>query len=363
MTVSNSDNYRAHGTHGIIPPVILKRIAKKGSDAQKDRALKSLAISEQFRGKRMAFSMMNQLTTSPGVKNRTTYDVMHKTSLPGKLVWNEGDPASKDISVNEASDSAGATYDMYKDVYGRNSIDNRGMPLISSVHYSKGYQNAFYNGHQMVYGDGDGEIFDRFTKCIDVIGHELTHGVTDKTAGLEYDGQSGALNESFSDVFGSLLKQKSLNQTADKADWLIGEGLFMPRINGKALRSMKNPGTAYDDPLIGKDEQPGTMKDYVQTDDDNHGVHTNSGIPNHAFYYAATEIGGYAWEKAGMIWYITLTQYLNSVADFQQTAEALVQVAGKLHGDNSEEQKAVDNAWNKVGIKTTGKLVAPTIRT
>ena len=348
---------------GIVPPHVLKRIAKNGSETQKDQALRSLALSEQFRGARISFiSLSETAAISPGHKSTPVYDAQHRTRLPGKLVRNDGSSPSADVSVNEAYDGVGATYDMFKGVYGRNSIDNKGMPLISSVHYGVGYQNAFFNGHQMVFGDGDGEIFDRFTKCIDVIGHELTHGVTDRTAGLEYDGQSGALNESFSDVFGSLLKQKTLGQTTSEADWLIGEGLLMPNINGKALRSMKDAGTAYDDPLLGKDPQPGYMKDYVQTDDDNHGVHTNSGIPNHAFYYAATEIGGYAWEKAGMIWYITLTRYLNSTSDFQQAADALFQVAGNLYGENGKEQKAVGDAWDKVGIKTTGKMVAPTIQ-
>ncbi|CAN5593734.1 hypothetical protein BH18THE1_BH18THE1_04570 [soil metagenome] len=153
------------------------------------------------------------------------------------------------------------------------------MKLDSTVHYGEDYNNAFWNGTQMVYGDGDGEIFQRFTKSIDVIGHELTHGVTQYEAALEYEGQAGALNESFSDVFGSLVKQYSLKQKVDKADWLIGNGLFGSKGRGIALRSMKRPGTAYDDPTIGKDPQPAHMKDYVKTTSDNGGVHINSGIP------------------------------------------------------------------------------------
>ena len=165
------------------------------------------------------------------------------------------------------------------------------MKLDSTVHYGQEYNNAFWNGEQMVYGDGDGEIFQRFTKCIDVIGHELTHGVTQYEAALEYEGQPGALNESFSDVFGSLVKQYILKQNVDKADWLIGASLFAKKVKGVALRSMKDPGTAYDDPTIGKDPQSGHMKSYVKTSSDNGGVHINSGIPNRAFYFEQMRSG------------------------------------------------------------------------
>src|SRR4029079_10299870 len=136
----------------------------------------------------------------------------------------------------------------------------------------------------------------------------LTHGVTQDEAQLVYSNQSGALNESLSDVFGSLIKQFSLNQTADQADWLIGAGLLTKQVKGVALRSMKAPGTAYDDPVLGKDPQPDHMSRFVTTAADRGGVHITSGIPNRAFYLAATAIGGYAWEVAGKIWYTTLTQ-------------------------------------------------------
>src|SRR5260221_6079606 len=155
----------------------------------------------------------------------------------------------------------------------------------------------------MVYGDGDGDLFELFTKPIDVTGHELTHGVTQYSANLNYQDQSGALNESFSDVFGSLVKQQALNQTTEQADWLIGQGIFTSKVHGVALRSMKAPGTAYEDPVLGKDPQPADMHSFVKTVDDNGGVHLNSGIPNKAFYLAATAIGGYAWDVAGEIWY------------------------------------------------------------
>jgi Zn-dependent metalloprotease len=218
------------------------------------------------------------------------------------------------------------------------------------VHYRVAYDNAFWDGSQMVYGDGDGTIFERFTKCIDVIGHELTHGVTQYEAGLDYEGQPGALNESFSDVFGSLVKQWSLNQTAEEADWLIGAGLFTPEINGKALRSMAAPGTAYDDPLVGKDPQPADMAHYVETTDDNGGVHINSGIPNRAFFLAATAIGGFAWEKAGKVWYLTLRDRLRPNSDFVAAATLTQAVASDLFGAASPVVTTIRNAWKTVGV-------------
>ena len=167
-----------------------------------------------------------------GEKRRAVYDAGRGTKLPGRLVRREGDPDSSDVAVDEAYDGAGATYDLYFQVYGRNSIDGRGMEIDSSVHYGVRYDNAFWDGAQMVYGDGDGELFERFTIAVDVIGHELTHGVTDAEAALEYHDQPGALNESFSDVFGSLVKQRERRQTAAEADWIIGEGLFTSRVRG-----------------------------------------------------------------------------------------------------------------------------------
>ena len=206
----------------------------------------------------------------------------------------------------------------------------------------------------MVFGDGDGVIFNDFTLPLDVIGHELTHGVTGSEANLTYLNQSGALNESISDVFGVLVKQYSLKQTADRADWLIGAGLLAPKIKGVALRSMKAPGTAYDDPLLGKDPQPADMAHFVNTTGDNGGVHINSGIPNHAFYLVATKIGGFAWLKAGQIWYNTLLDHnLKQSANFSAFANLTIKNATTLYGSSSVERKAVIDSWQQVGVVTT----------
>ncbi|MEC4812529.1 MAG: M4 family metallopeptidase [Scytonema sp. PMC 1069.18] len=333
----------------IIPPYILENVAVNGNLQQREWAFRTLNVSAQIRGRRNVIGSVN-FAPSPGEKRRTIFDAKNSEELPGILVRSEGDPPSQDPAVDEAYDGAGATYDLYHQVYDRNSIDDKGLRLDSTVHYGIKYENAFWNGDQMVYGDGDGEMFQRFTKSIDVIAHELTHGVTQYEAGLIYYGEPGALNESFSDVFGVLVKQRVNNQTVDKASWIIGEGLLTSKVQGVGIRSMKAPGTAYDDPVLGKDPQPANVKDKYTGDQDNGGVHINSGIPNHAFYLAAMEIGGYAWEKAGKIWYLSLCDRLRSKATFKRAANTTIQVAGELYGAGSKEQKAVHNAWEKVGV-------------
>lgn len=346
----------------ITPPHILRAIAANGSPAQREIALLTLTASEQFRGQRkvmrevLSFLMM----FSAGDKQRQVYDAKYGAQLPGALVRQEQDPPTDDPAVNEAFDGSGATYDLFSEAFGRNSIDNNGMRLDSSVHYQQGYDNAFWNGQQMVYGDGDEDLpeeerlFNRFTSALDVIGHELTHGVTQFEADLAYWDQSGALNESMSDVFGSLVKQFQRRQSAAEADWIIGEGLLTGNVNGVGIRSMKAPGTAYDDPILGKDPQPDHMRDYVTTVEDNGGVHINSGIPNRAFYATAVELGGFAWEKAGQVWYKALTEKLGARSTFQDAANLTFEAAGELFGAGSLEQKAVKTGWAEVGITIGG---------
>ena len=203
-------------------------------------------------------------------------------------------------------------------------------------------------------------MFLDFTGSLDVIGHELTHGVTGELSGLEYHNQPGALNESFSDVFGSLVKQYKLKQTASAADWLIGHGILGPTVKGKALRSMKDPGTAYDDPRLGgRDPQPGHMRDYVHLPDDQWddfgGVHINSGIPNRAFYLAATNLGGYAYGDAGAIWYEALGT-LQPQAQFADCAAATLQVAQAHFG--AQHVAALKDAWQQVGVTAATGLAS-----
>ncbi len=346
--------------HCIVPPYLLQEISKNGTPAQQERALQNMLRSAQIRNMRAATSGEEAFLGSPRqfttIKERLVYDAEQGSVLPGILVRGEGDPPTDDAAVNEAYDGAGATYDLFKDVYGRNSIDDAGMTIESSVHYRVGYDNAFWDGGQMVYGDGDEDLpeearlFNRFTIALDVIAHELTHGVTQFEAGLLYRGQPGALNESISDVFGALVNQYAHKQTAAGADWIIGKGLFTAKVNGVGIRSLKAPGTAYDDPVIGKDPQPGHMDDYVNTNEDSGGVHINSGIPNRAFYITSIELGGYAWEKAGKIWYATLCEKISGNSDFQTFAQMTYVTAGELFGAGSLEQQGVQIGWKEVGI-------------
>ncbi len=330
---------------------MLREILKNGDARQQALVWSTLTDTEQARGRRQVMAAITRVAViAPGVKRRTVYDAGNRYELPGRLVRSENSRKSRDAAVNEAYDGSGETYDLYWKIYRRNSIDGRGMRIDSTVHYGEGYDNAFWDGTQMVYGDGDGGIFQRFTKAPDVIAHELTHGVNQFTASLQYQGQPGALSESFADVFGSLVKQYSRGEAAGEADWLIGAELFMPGINARGIRSMKAPGTAYDDPLLGKDPQSGHMSGYVSTDEDNGGVHLNSGIPNRAFYEAAMRLKGRAWEKAGWIWYRALTDKLRPDSGFRDAVTNTVTAAGELFGRNSREQKAVRTAWSSVGL-------------
>jgi Zn-dependent metalloprotease len=351
----------------VVPPQIFDYMAKN-AELQEDRDLAQRALAQRaiLHAEREVNSLRTRAMTDAGafalappsvaVVHRKVYTAHKTVSVPGTLVRNEGQPPAADVAVNEAYDGSGTTWQFYETVLGRNSVDGHGLPLVSTVHYDQKYDNAFWNGNQMIYGDGDGTLFDRFTKCLDVIGHELTHGVTQYTAHLAYHNQSGALNESLSDVFGSMIKQKAHNQTAAAADWLIGAGLFIPKagVNRTALRSMKAPGTAYNDPAtIGHDPQPANMSHYVTLPDtpqgDFGGVHINSGIPNNAFYQAATGFGGNSWDKAGKVWYNVLTGgALSSTADFAAFRNATVAAANTLFGASGAQ--IVTQAWHTVGL-------------
>lgn len=338
----------------ILPPHILEHLADTADDRTlREMARRTLVTSTAQRAERRATVIVTAAPTEDFVPKRAVHDARQRERLPGDLVRAEGRAPTGDRAVDQAYEWLGVTFDFFAKTYRRDSIDGAGMTMVSTVHYGREYANAFWNGRQMVYGDGDGRLFLSFTGPLEVTGHELVHGVTQHTADLEYQGQSGALNESVSDVFGSLVKQWHLRQTADEADWIIGKGLLGPDVNGVGLRSMKEPGTAYDDPRLGKDPQPGHMDDYVETHRDNGGVHINSGIPNRAFYLAATALGGHAWEKAGRIWYDTLTgDAMKPTIEFDGFAAATVEAAERLYGAGGTEARAVRNAWNEVGVES-----------
>ncbi|WP_214465839.1 M4 family metallopeptidase [Microbacterium flavescens] len=344
--------------HAIVPPYLLARIAavQEPTWAKAAEAARStLAAPREYRPVRSRLrlsieeggTLVAERTPAP---DREVSDAQQKEQLPGVRVRGEDDPATGDTAVDQAFDGLGATFDFLWDAFSRDGLDGSGGALLSTVHYGQDYDNAFWNGERMVFGDGDGEIFSGFTGSLTVIAHELAHGVIEDEGGLVYQGQSGALNESVADVFGALAEQHHLGQTADQASWLIGEGIFTDAVEGTALRSLAAPGTAYDDDVLGRDPQPAHMRDFIVTRDDNGGVHINSGIPNHAFYLVATALGGNAWERAGVIWYRTITGALPSTADFSTFAHATLAAAAAEYGEESEEVAAVRAAWTSVGV-------------
>ena len=337
---------------GAIPRHILTRMAAEpdGGDARETlEQMRELAV-DRSRTLLGAGARASGAPRRRPRRFRKVYDARHWHRLPGTLVVTEHNAASADLEAREAYYGSGATFDFFARVFDRNSIDGHGMALESTVHYGTRFENALWNGRQMVYGDGDGRVFNRFTASLEVIAHELTHGITQFSAALGYAGQTGALNEHLSDAFGIMVKQYTLNQTAHESDWLIGAELFGPEVNARAVRSMANPGSAYDDAILGKDPQPSHMRDYVATVDDNGGVHVNSGILNHAFYIAAILIGGKTWKILGRIWYATLTERLTPESDFQDFVCATVDVAGELFGRGGFVQRTLAGAWGDVGL-------------
>lgn len=333
----------------IVPPHLLLEISKNSDQFHRQAAIHTLIAFSRLRGQRDLLADFPAMVP-PGTKQRTVYTANHFEQLPGRMVRSEGDSASGNASADRAYDGSGFTYDFYKTIFKRNSLDGRGMRLDSTVNFGRGYDNAYWNGGQMVYGDGDGATFGDFTTSLDVIGHELTHGVVQYSCDLVYQGQPGALNESLADVFGTMVKQWAKKQSVDQADWLIGDEVFAPDKVGVALRSLKAPGTAYDDLVMGKDPQPAHMKDYQDMSFDDGGVHINSGIPNHAFYLACMKMGGNSWDKAGPVWYDVMVKKASQHTDFQEFANLTTQSAGELYGVDGVEQKAVVEAWAEVGI-------------
>ncbi|MDO9455934.1 M4 family metallopeptidase, partial [Nocardioides sp.] len=308
-----------------LPPHLLRRLAQTDP-----AAAATLATDERIRAARATFVPAAVVPARAVAEPAwTVHDADNTQDLPGRPVRSAGDPATGDEAVDEAADGVAASLALLSEAFGRDSYDDAGARVLATVHFGVDYVNAFWDGGQLVFGDGDGVLFDRFTKPVDVIGHELAHAVTERTAALAYQGQSGALNESVSDVFAACLVQRLRDQTAADADWLIGAGLFLPGVEARALRDMRAPGTAYDDPRLGQDPQVGHLDDYVETTDDNGGVHLNSGIPNHAFQLAATAIGGRSWEGAGPVWFAALTGGgVRPDTDFAGFAAATVAAAG-----------------------------------
>lgn len=335
----------------ILPPYLLERFARADDQRVRDAALGTMALDRRFRLSRAEAAARGSGAVAQtvtfgrigGRPNRTIYDQQHSTDqTPGVAVRAEGQPAAGDDAVNQAYDGLGATYDYYWSVFDRDSIDGQGLALMGCVHFGTDYDNAFWdNAGHMFFGDGDGQLLTQTTAGIDVIGHELTHGVTQSEANLTYSGQSGALNESVSDVFGIQVKQRALNLDVTESDWLIGADIVGPELQ-PALRSMKDPGTANP-----QDQQPADMDHYIPGGD----VHLNSGIPNKAFFVVATTLGGHAWDAAGPVWYLALCDpALHPGSTFSHFARLTLKHAERQYGSTDAVADAIRAGWDAVKV-------------
>ena len=293
----------------IIPSYLLARLEKK-------RNVRFLPdrLSGKFRHQRSQ-ALLRPPSALPGQSLRLIYDSQHTESQRLFLVREEGQSPCGDADADAAHDLAGVVHHYLLEHLHWNSLDNRGMNLISNVHLGKEYNNAFWDGDEMSYGDGDGTWFTGFARAIDVTAHEMAHGVIQHTAGLRYEGQPVALNEHFADVLATVVKQYHKGQDAATGDWLLGDEVMGPELNGRAIRSLKDPGSE-DIPL---DPQPAHMHDLYQGEEDNRGVHINSGIPNKAFYLVAMKTGTPA---AAQLWFAALKK-LRPASQFSDLYEAL----------------------------------------
>lgn len=337
-----------------IPPYVLDNMAKAGIEEAKSTIVQSQAFRENRAEASKKMSLGAEFlgaAVTTGKAYVKVYDCEHTSKLQNKLVRDQGGNSSPTgiDAVDLVYDYASTNRDILRNFFKRDSLGNNGMNLICNVHYGVKFNNAFWDGEQITLGDGDSARFASFAKSLDVIAHELGHGIVENTAKLVYKGQSGALNEHFADVFGTVITQLAENQTADTADWLIGDEIMGPDLYGEALRSMSEPGTAYDNSILGKDPQPAHVKDMYTGTEDQGGVHINSGIMNKAFYLTAIEIGT---DEAALIWYNAL-QNLWPTANFKEAVGEIVRAARILAKNKRVDKNAtqrVRTAFREVGL-------------
>ena len=289
----------------------------------------------------------------------TTCDMNNGTSTctlftDADNVWGTGSTASDQSAAVDAHYGAAKTYDYYLSAFGRKGIFNNGTGVPSRVHYGNAYVNAFWDGTQMTYGDGSGNA--RPLVSLDVAGHEMSHGVTERTAGLTYSGESGGLNEATSDIFGTMVEFYAGN-SSDAGDYLIGEKINING-NGTPLRYMYNPT------LDGKGH--GCWSSTTKSVD----VHYSSGVGNHFFFDLAEGTGATAYgtspvcgsaaavtgigrSKAAAIWYRALTTYFTSSTNYKAARGYTLSAATDLYGKCGTEYQAVQKAWTAVNVAGT----------
>lgn len=340
----------------IVPPKVLERLAhdEQLTAAERQMFADAAKLENEWREVRAAtaeLALRYRLVlpaamsvaaslTPPSV---LVFDCQQGTTLPGGPIGNPG--ASPDATAVRVFKETTAVVAFYQSMFGRNSLDDAGMTLVSSIHFSVNYNNAGWNGSQMKYGDGDGNIFIDFTSSPDVIGHELAHGVTQFTSGFAYRDQPGGLNESMSDVFGSMFRQWRSNEDVTAADWLIGKEIMGPGATARGftcLRDMSNPSGGH---CLAA--QPSHFSQYHNGMD----PHDSSGIPNLAFYKAATAIGGKSWERAGQVWYRALTGFTPDPNMSMKTfADRTRSLAASMFSAEPAVSTSIDAAWIAVGL-------------
>lgn len=351
---SFNSRHRLRGC-AITPDFVWEKMIKEGSEEQRNIAIKNLEIANRFRtGRELTRGMPRPIyaLSAKAAKNRTIYTMRNSENylnLPGEAIMHEGDDESgHDEDTIKCYQNSGHVYDFFKETFGRVSIDDNAYPLNMSVHFGTNFGNAFWAPWSLSWAFGEGgDGFFKAGKMTDasVVFHEYQHGVTQYTSQFEYENEAGGLNESMSDVFSAICEQKMNNQGFEQASWLIGDGTIEDGV-GKALRSMEDPGNT------SKSHQWDEQIQHYDNFDPHMGPHTCSGIPNKAFYLGCKEIGGYSWEKPGKIWYQALTSGVRPFCTFKEFADSTLTWAKTLYGTN--EAKALENAWNQVGIIVEG---------
>jgi Zn-dependent metalloprotease len=308
-------------------------------------------ISHEVRGLRSQASQLSrvalafapelvEVAPAPAI---TIFDCKKSQNLPGLPLASPQDPP--DETAQRASDVTAAVADFFREAFGRNSIDDHGMTMMSSIHFGFRYNNAMWNGSQMVFGDGDGRAFLDFTHGADVVAHELTHGVIQHSAQLTYAGESGGLNESIADCFASMFRQWHRGQDVTQADWLIGTDILGPAAQAQGfacLRDLADPTAKH---CLGPQlAQYSQLKPEMDP-------HDCSGPANLAFATACRNAGGKSWESVGPIWYRALTGY-GATPDLtmKQFADRTRQVAHTMDGVSPAVADAIDGGWASVGL-------------
>lgn len=343
---------KIRGGSAVIPIAVLDRIASDASFSERVRAActATSAHAATWHGFRSAMSLAaryqrHRLATAnpPLVPSVYIFNARGSGSLPGDLLTEQDIIDSP--SAAYLSDTLRLVLDFYKTIFNRQSIDNLGMGLIASIHYANAYCNAYWNGQQIIVGDGDNEAFSDLARCDDVLAHEVQHGVTQFTIGLGYWDEAGALNESISDAIASVFCQWRRHQPCGKAAWTIGEGVIGPALRRRGYTMLRNLG--HPDVAGVLLSQPRHMRDYDLSGD----PHVNSGIPNHAFYLAAQALGGNTWDRIGPIWYSALVSSRRSPnMSFAEFAKLTIHRAQMLFRVTPAVAKTVEEAWREVGV-------------